>query len=106
MTMAQPALSAPIDDAGRLSPGLAATNTAAGQKRKRTTERKFYAVREGKEPGIYDTWPECLSQVKGFKGAVCMKYSEPGVLELDPNMTQSKLFTIFTRLKLGWKANP
>jgi len=68
--MAQPALSAPIDDAGRLSPGLAATNTAAGQKRKRTTERKFYAVREGKEPGIYDTWPECLSQVKGFKGAV------------------------------------
>ncbi|KIW54375.1 hypothetical protein, variant 1 [Exophiala xenobiotica] len=70
MTMAQPALSAPIDDAGRLSPGLAATNTAAGQKRKRTTERKFYAVREGKEPGIYDTWPECLSQVKGFKGAV------------------------------------
>jgi hypothetical protein len=106
MTMAQPALPAPTNDAGRSSPGLAAKNTTAGQKRKRTTERKFYAVREGKEPGIYDTWPECLSQVKGFKGAVCMNYSEPGDVKLNTDMTQSKLFKTFTRLKLGWKANP
>ncbi|KIV87104.1 hypothetical protein, variant [Exophiala sideris] len=69
MIMAQPA-SAARNDASRSSPGLTATNAAAGQKRKRTTERKFYAVREGKTPGIYDTWPDCLGQVKGFKGAV------------------------------------
>ncbi|KAK4947395.1 hypothetical protein LTR10_013763 [Elasticomyces elasticus] len=67
--MAQPA-SAARNDASRSSPGLTATNAAAGQKRKRTTERKFYAVREGKTPGIYETWPDCLGQVKGFKGAV------------------------------------
>ncbi|KAJ9601987.1 hypothetical protein H2200_013546 [Cladophialophora chaetospira] len=65
--MAQPPLA---NDASRASPVLANTNAAAGVKRKRTTERKFYAVRLGKTPGIYETWPECLSQVKGHKGAV------------------------------------
>ena len=30
---------------------------------------KFYAVRVGKKPGIYMTWPECEAQVKGFPGA-------------------------------------
>lgn len=42
-----------------------------GQKRKRATEQKFYAVKEGKVPGIYETWNECLSQVRGHKGALC-----------------------------------
>ena len=43
----------------------------AGTKRKRANEQKFYAVRAGKRPGIYNTWEECLSQVTGFKGASC-----------------------------------
>lgn len=30
---------------------------------------KYYAVRKGKEPGIYTTWAECQKQVSGFKGA-------------------------------------
>ena len=45
---------------------------AVGVKRKRVTEQKFYAVRQGKKPGVYDTWEECLDQVKGHKGAICM----------------------------------
>ncbi|KAH0828478.1 hypothetical protein AYO21_00388 [Fonsecaea monophora] len=57
-------------DASRASPSLTSQNAAAGVKRKRTAERKFYAVRQGKTPGIYDTWTECLGQVKGHKGAV------------------------------------
>ena len=44
----------------------------AGQKRKRPTEKKFYAVRIGKTPGVYDTWDQCLQQVTGQKGASCM----------------------------------
>ncbi|CAB1242551.1 Ribonuclease HI-related protein [Clostridiaceae bacterium BL-3] len=32
-------------------------------------KKKFYAVREGKIPGIYSTWSECEEQVKGFPGA-------------------------------------
>ncbi len=30
---------------------------------------KFYAVRKGRQPGIYTTWPACEEQVKGFPGA-------------------------------------
>lgn len=30
---------------------------------------KFYAVRKGRTPGIYRTWPEAQREVIGFKGA-------------------------------------
>lgn len=30
---------------------------------------KFYAVRKGVKPGIYNTWDECKVQVMGFSGA-------------------------------------
>lgn len=30
---------------------------------------KFYAVRKGRTPGIYRTWPEAQREVTGFKGA-------------------------------------
>ena len=42
-----------------------------GTKRKRDKEEKFYAVRVGKEPGVYNQWHRCLEQVKGFKGGTC-----------------------------------
>lgn len=31
---------------------------------------KYYAVRVGLNPGIYNTWEECLKQVHGFEGAI------------------------------------
>ena len=31
---------------------------------------KFYAVKIGKNPGIYNSWSECQQQVNGFKGAI------------------------------------
>jgi len=30
---------------------------------------KFYAVAKGRNPGVYSTWDECQSQVKGFSNA-------------------------------------
>ena len=30
---------------------------------------KYYAVRKGKNPGIYTKWSECSSNIIGFKGA-------------------------------------
>lgn len=30
---------------------------------------KYYAVKEGKKKGIYETWDECQEQVKGYKNA-------------------------------------
>jgi hypothetical protein len=46
--------------------------STSSTKRKRGGESKFYAVREGRNPGIYHTWDDCLEQVKGHKGAVCI----------------------------------
>ncbi len=34
------------------------------------TKQKFYAVKEGKVPGIYSTWKECEENTKGFSGAI------------------------------------
>ncbi|RVX66790.1 hypothetical protein B0A52_08983 [Exophiala mesophila] len=68
--MAQSALGSRTNDPSRSSPSHTNTNAVAGIKRKRPAERKFYAVKNGKKPGIYDTWDQCLSQVRGHKGAV------------------------------------
>ncbi len=32
--------------------------------------KKYYAVKTGKMPGVYETWAECQKQVSGFYGAV------------------------------------
>ena len=36
---------------------------------------KYYVVRVGKRPGIYDTWVECKEQVEGFEGAEYKSFS-------------------------------
>ena len=36
---------------------------------------KFYAVKEGKKPGIYHTWDECKEQVNGYSGAVYKSFT-------------------------------
>ncbi len=41
-------------------------------------KNKFYAVKIGKNPGIYESWDECELQVKGFKDA---KYKSFSTLE-------------------------
>lgn len=37
--------------------------------------KKYYAVRQGRNIGIYDTWTECENQVKGYSGASYKKFS-------------------------------
>lgn len=32
--------------------------------------KKFYAVKVGKTPGIYETWTDCQAQINGYSGAV------------------------------------
>jgi len=32
-------------------------------------KKKFYAVANGRKPGIYSSWPEAEAQVKGYGGA-------------------------------------
>ncbi|MCD8028909.1 MAG: ribonuclease H family protein [Erysipelotrichaceae bacterium] len=36
---------------------------------------KFYAVKKGRQKGIFSSWEECEQQVKGFKGASFQSFS-------------------------------
>jgi ribonuclease HI len=36
---------------------------------------KVYAVKVGRQPGIYSSWPECQAQVKGFSGAAFKSFA-------------------------------
>ncbi len=38
-------------------------------------EKKYYAVKEGKNIGIFSTWDECKKQVHGYKGALYKSFS-------------------------------
>ncbi len=38
-------------------------------------KKSYYAVLNGRECGIFETWEECKKQVIGFKGAVFKKFS-------------------------------
>lgn len=35
---------------------------------------KYYAVKKGKKPGIYENWASCKAQVEGVSGAVYQKF--------------------------------
>ena len=34
------------------------------------TKQKYYVVWKGVQPGIYNTWTDCMIQTKGFEGAI------------------------------------
>lgn len=38
-------------------------------------KKKYYAVKIGEKPGIYETWAECEMQIKGFPGAKYKSFS-------------------------------
>ena len=42
---------------------------------------KFYAVRKGRETGIFDSWQQCKESVHGFKGAVYKSFPDRGSAE-------------------------
>jgi len=42
---------------------------------------KFYAVRKGRNPGIFTTWKKAEQQVKGFKGAVFKSFPSEELAE-------------------------
>lgn len=37
---------------------------------------KYYAVKIGRKPGIYNTWDDCKKQVNGYSGAVYKSFSD------------------------------
>ena len=63
----------------------------AGMKRKREPSNKqtgkYYAVRVGKEPGIYYSWADCLNQVRGFPKAAFKSFATQAEAEAFMNNT-------------------
>lgn len=60
---------------------------------------KFYAVRKGREPGIYNTWDECKALVHGFAGAEYKSFTDKSEAEAYMNggganadVTKSEVF--------------
>lgn len=37
--------------------------------------KKFYAVKKGLTPGVYETWEQCRAMVEGYSGAVYKSFS-------------------------------
>lgn len=46
-------------------------------------KKKYYAVKNGKTPGVYLTWDDCKAQVSGFSGAIYKSF---------PTMEEAKSF--------------
>ncbi|HVJ49033.1 ribonuclease H family protein [Desulfitobacterium sp.] len=47
-----------------------------------TIKPKFYAIKEGRETGIFTTWAECEKAIRGFSGAVYKRFeTENAALE-------------------------
>lgn len=54
-----------------------------------TTKKKYYAVRKGRIPGIYETWSDCQKQVIGFPGAAFKGFPSFAEAEAFMNGTES-----------------
>ncbi|KAK2735298.1 hypothetical protein FQN57_001193 [Myotisia sp. PD_48] len=67
------------------------SNVAAGAKRKKNGEPKFYAVKVGFRPGVYNRWEECLTQVTGYKGAIFQSF--PSLAEANAFLAGIKLIS-------------
>jgi len=51
---------------------------------------KYYAVFEGRKPGVYDTWEECNRQVNGYSGATFRSYRTKAEAEKELDTYNSK----------------
>ena len=54
--------------------------------------KKYYAVRQGRVPGVYITWADCEKQVKGFGGAIYKSF---------PTEAEARAFVEDSGLSLG-----
>lgn len=60
------------------------------------TKKKYYTVWKGHKRGIYDSWPECQKQIKGFEGAIYKSFPS---LEMATTALNGKPSNFMTRSK-------
>jgi hypothetical protein len=62
-----------LDDMNKRRDAPGATGgQSSSKKRKVDSGPKFYAVKAGFRPGVYEDYADCQAQTSGFKGALCM----------------------------------
>ena len=64
---------------------------------------KFYAVKEGKKPGIYHTWDECKEQVNGYSGAVYKSFTNEEEAKAFIKKEERKVMLVTTTFKIEKK---
>ena len=77
------------------------------------SQRKFYVVWEGLQPGIYDSWEECKAQVDGYKGAKYRAYDSceaaTAAFRKKMDVEEMQFYTFLTRkrdIRPNYAANP
>lgn len=74
--------------------------------------KKYYAVKVGKTPGIYFTWADCSAQVTGFKGAIfksfptveeAMAFIDGNYSKKDTNVIKSSSETVVKKKETSSK---
>lgn len=74
--------------------------------------KKFYAVFEGRQTGLFFTWPDCEAQVKGYKGARYKSFPTRAEAEtalmLNQATSQTELFLLDSQVnsRPGLTAHP
>jgi ribonuclease HI len=58
---------------------------------------KYYVVKNGRTPGIYTTWAQCLQQVDKFAGAIYKSY--PSRIEAEDAFASNTLYKTSTAVK-------
>ncbi|ORY02193.1 hypothetical protein BCR34DRAFT_627610 [Clohesyomyces aquaticus] len=69
-----------------------ASTTSSGEKKRKRAAPGFYAVKNGKEPGIYYSWQDTLAQITGFKNAVRGFRSNIGTDKKFSTLTEAEAF--------------
>ncbi len=54
------------------------------------TVANFYAVKQGRKPGVYNTWAQCEEQIKGFSGAKYKKFTNREEAEIFAGLMNKK----------------
>ena len=54
---------------------------------------KYYAVKAGNNPGLFDNWPECQESIKGFSGAVYKSFNSIFRYNIFYNMFNIRILT-------------
>lgn len=64
----------------------------------------YYAVRSGKTPGIYFTWKDCESQVRGHSGAIYKKFTS--IKEAEDFIENKEVEKKLSKAKVGLEKEP